>query len=292
MDREGDQFRVLTEVTSCCSDFVIRASHLDRVLANSEAGYHDLREAARAAPIILEREVHLPRRRKTNTNVRPKSPHPPRDARSARLRVAATTVELRRSWGIAAAEAPARMSVNVVRVFEIDQPPGEEPVEWVLLTSLPVESSEDVAFIVDCYRLRWLIEEFFKAVKTGCQYEKLQLESEKTLTNALAIVLPIAWQMLLLRHLSRSEEKAPATQVLTDAQLDALRVAAPVRLSRRPTARDALLAVAALGGHITNNGEPGWLVLYRGFRDLMLFEIGWSAGRRRQRRQTKRSDQS
>jgi hypothetical protein len=67
---------------------------------------------------------------------------------------------------------------------------------------------------------------------------------------------------------------------------------APLRLPRRPTVREALLAVAALGGHIKNNGAPGWLVLYRGFRDLTLLEIGWSTGRRIQRRETRRSDQS
>jgi hypothetical protein len=292
MDREGDQFRVLTEVASWRSDFVIRASHLDRVLAGCEVGHQNLRAAARAAPTLLERDVHLSRRHKSDKSSRLKSPHSPRDARSARLHVAVTTVVLRRSWGISAAEAPARINVNVVRVFEIDPPAGEKPVEWVLLTSLPIETPDDVAFIVDCYRSRWIIEEFFKAVKTGCQYERLQLESKKTLTNALAMILPVAWQMLLLRHVSRSDDKAPATSVFTDAQIDVLRNVAPLRLPRRPTVREALLAVAALGGHIKNNGAPGWLVLYRGFRDLTLLEIGWSTGRRIQRRETRRSDQS
>src|SRR5262249_6933002 len=151
---------------------------------DSEVGHPDLNTAALAAPVLLERDVHLSRRRKTDQNPCLKKSNPPREARTARLQVAATTVELRRSWAILAAEAPPRRPVNDVRVSKIDQPDGEKPVEWVLLPSFPIDRPDDVAFIVDCYRLRWLIEELFKAIKTGCQYEKLQLESEKTLTNA------------------------------------------------------------------------------------------------------------
>ena len=57
-------------------------------------------------------------------------------------------------------------------------------------------------------------------------------------------------------------------------------------LPARPTVRDAMLAIAALGGHVKNNGDPGWLVLGRGLHDLLLLELGWRA------REEARSDQS
>ena len=64
-------------------------------------------------------------------------------------------------------------------------------MEWVLWTSEPVETAEQVAQVVDGYRTRWLIEEYFKALKTGCAFEERQLRSIRTLTNALGLRHPL-----------------------------------------------------------------------------------------------------
>ena len=77
------------------------------------------------------------------------------------------------------------------------------PVRWVLLTTLPVDSVEQVELVIDCYRRRWLIEEYFKAIKTGCAYEKRQLESSDTLLNALALFVPLLGVCSQLRYLAR-----------------------------------------------------------------------------------------
>jgi len=274
MDREGDQYAVFAEAERLASNYVIRAKHLDRTLVENSEGFRSVHDASVAAPVLLEREVHLSPRAKRWRNTKLDKPTTaPRAARTARLNVSATTVDARRSWGVLTKDAPPQLRINVVRVFEIEAPDGEFPVEWVLLTNLPIATTADVEFVIDCYRRRWLVEELFKALKTGCNYEKLQLESRKTLTNALAVMLPIAAQMLRLRGLARSDQSTPASAVVTKSQLDALR-AVERKLSPRPTARDVLLAIAGLGGHIKNNGDPGWLVLYRGWRDLMLIEMG------------------
>jgi hypothetical protein len=105
--------------------------------------------------------------------------------------------------------------------------------------------------------------------------------------NALAIFAPVAWRLLLLRHLARTDDKAPATIALTPKQLVVLRAVARRPLPARPTAKDAMLAVASLGGHLRSNGDPGWLVLGRGLHDLLLLELGWRA-----REEAARSDQS
>ncbi len=136
-------------------------------------------------------------------------------------------------------------------------------------------------------QISWTVEEFFKALKTGCQYERRQLETADSLLNALAIFAPVAWRLLLLRHLARTEGSAPATAALTSSQLDVLRAVAKKPLPVRPTARQAMLAVAALGGHLKSNGDPGWLVLGRGMHDLLLLELGWRA-----REEAERCDQS
>lgn len=261
-DREGDQFPLLQGLTDADRPFVIR-SFQDRRLV--EGDQVRLRAAACAAKVALRREVPLSPRPKL---FGPKAKrHPARRFRLARLSFAATTVELKRS----------SLSVNVIHVFERKPPSGQPAVEWFLLTNLPIDSDEAIAFAVDCYRARWTIEEYFKALKSGCQFEKRQLESAHSLLNALAILAPVAWRLLLLRHLARGPARGPASDALTPKQLEVLRAVAKKPLPRRANARDAMLAVAALGGHLKNNGDPGWLVLGRGMHDLLLLELGWRA---------------
>ncbi|HTA17763.1 MAG TPA: IS4 family transposase [Polyangia bacterium] len=281
MDREADSYAIFAALIERQRSFVIR-SFQDRVLADEDE--NRLRAAARSSRTTFRREVPL--------SPRPAKPgpqgkrHPARRLRVARLRFAATSVELPRPRDNRAV-ATASIPLNVVHVFEPKPPPGEPAVEWFLLTSLPVNTPEEIAFAVDCYRGRWTIEEFFKALKTGCQYERRQLETADSLLNALAIFAPVAWRLLLLRHLARSEGAAPATAALTSSQLDVLRAIAKKPLPARPTARQAMLAVATLGGHLKSNGDPGWLVLGRGMHDLLLLELGWRA-----REEAARSDQS
>jgi DDE family transposase len=231
------------------------------------------------SPVLLTREVALSARKKTRVAPVEARVHPPRNARTAKLAVAAERVTLQRPR-YTTSKLPATLVVNVIRVVEFDVPAGEAPVEWLLLTSLPIATPDEVAAVVDGYRRRWIIEEFFKALKTGCRYEERQLEDAHSLLNALATFAPIAWQLLRLRYVARQDPAPPATTVLTATQLKVLR--ARVNLSDQPSARDALLAVASLGGHLKSNGDPGWQVLARGYHDLLLLEAGWLArgGRR------------
>jgi hypothetical protein len=269
-DREGDQYALLSALTNAERPFVIR-SFQDRRLAGEDEGR--LRAAALAAKVTLRREVPL--------SPRPKFPgpkgkrHPARRHRVAHLSFAATKVELRRTPD-AEKSSGATMPVNVIHVFERKPPLGEPAVEWFLLTNLPIDCEDDISFAVDCYRARWTIEEYFKALKTGCQFEKRQLGSAHSLVNALALFAPVAWRLLLLRHLAKTK-KLPASHALTAKQIEVLHAVSKSPLRARPTARDAMLAVASLGGHVKSNGDPGWLVLGRGMHDLLLLEMGWRA---------------
>jgi hypothetical protein len=267
IDREGDSYPLLTKLVGERRDFVIRAAH-DRLL---DGPIRKLKEAARQAPTVIEREVGLSARRKKGPAHKG---YPARRRRPARLSIAGTKVVLapRITGG-----GPAHLALNLVHVFELGPPTGEPPVEWLLLTTLPVGSPKALEYVVDAYRARWIIEEYFKALKTGCQYEKRQLESAHALLNALAVLVPVAWRLLLLRHFAREDASRPATDALTAAQVAVLKATAKKPLPTSPSVRDALLAVAALGGHIKNNGEPGWQVLGRGFRDLLILEMGWQA---------------
>jgi hypothetical protein len=147
--------------------------------------------------------------------------HPPRAARIAELEFSATTVVLSRP-GYQSKDLPSTLTLNVVRVFEPSPPSGAEPVEWLLYTTEPIDTPEDVANVVDIYRARWLIEECNKALKTGCRYEQHQFESRDALLTLLALTLPIACELLWLRASAREQPERPASEVLTPVQLSIL----------------------------------------------------------------------
>ncbi len=272
MDREADGYDILAGLVERGRRFVIR-SQFDRVVVGEPEDVR-LGEALEHAPVVLEREVHLSARVKRKGDPPSKAAkHPRRAARTAHLLVSAAAIPLRRpdqtKTGL-----PDTLTIHVVRVRETGAPPGVEPVEWRLLTTEAIDSPEDVAAIVDAYRARWLIEEYFKALKTGCAYEQRQLESMRALLNALAVFAPIAWQLLALRQLSRTADRTPATDLLAPLKLKILRAHKDTRHMPCTTVREAMLAIARLGGHIKNNGDPGWIVLGRGFEDLLLLELG------------------
>lgn len=271
-DRESDQYALMSPMVEAGQRFVFRAKH-DRVVETEEGKRH-VREWVERAEAMLEREVPLSGRLAESAPVARKT-HPPRKARVAKLKVASTTADLRRPQYCEG--MPASATVNVVHVFETEAPEGQTPVDWLLYTTEPVATKEDIATVVDYYRARWLIEELNKALKTGCVVQQRYLESYEALLNMLALSLPIAVELLALRSLARTDSSRPSTDIFTRGQLAALR-----HLSHRPvpskaTVKDVLWCIAGLGGHIKNNGEPGWQVLQRGMNEFLSFAAGWCA---------------
>ena len=281
MDREGDSYELFATLMQHSDRFVVRLTHDRRVVPREVGAPDKLSETLPRTAHLFERQVTLsPRPGSRQPHSR--QLHPPRAGRVATLRFAAQRVHLQRPHDAPKNSPwPATLAVHVVYGWEVEPPPGEAPVEWRLITTEPIDTIDQVQRIVDSYRTRWLIEEFFKALKTGCAYEKRQLESLDTLLVALALLAPIAWQLLLLRHLARTLPDASATSVLTARQIHVLRASPPgAKLPSMPTIRDALHAVARLGGHLRQNGEPGWLVLTRGMQKLRDMEAGWAAAER------------
>jgi hypothetical protein len=284
MDREADSFTILSRLIGAQARFVIRLCHDKRI---DDSSYLLFKTADLRSVMSTARTVPLSRRRPSRSTTK-NAQHPPRAERLAKLELRAAAMKItkpkrpRYQTGY-----PSFVSVNIVTVQEVDAPAGEEPVCWRLITTEPIDTPEQVEAIVDAYRSRWRIEEFFKALKTGCAFEKRQLESIRTLINALAVFSIIAWRLLLLRSVARASPGGPATAVLNTDQVKLLQrlstMSGPgvpkVHMPPTPTAEDALRAVAALGGHIKNNGPPGWIVLGRGYDSLLLLELGWRAAR-------------
>jgi hypothetical protein len=272
MDREGDAYALFAMMLEQGDQFVVRGCYDRRLLEGKVS------ELFTGAPLMAQRNVPLTRREK-KTNRNDYKRHPPRHQRVAQVEIRARALSMRRPCDLR--EGPDSLALHLVYVLETGAPEGEPPLSWWLWTSLPISTEVEVLAVVDAYRARWVIEEYFKALKTGCALEERQLESARSLQNALALFMPIAWLLLRMRSISRARPDSPGETLLSPSQLSLLRGLYRDRcrrdLPQSPTAHQTTLALAALGGHIPNNGPPGWIVLGRGLDRLLNVESGLRA---------------
>jgi hypothetical protein len=278
MDREGDDYAMFAQLVSHRHRFIVRAKH-NRLLDTDVASEpNKLNEAVARITCAIERKATLSKRVDAARSPAQKRIHPSRGARIARLAFGAAQLTFKRPT-TQLETLPETLSLNVVRVWEPQPPAGEPPVEWTLVTNEAIDTDDDIIRVIDGYRARWTIEEFFKALKTGCAYEARQLEDYEGLVNALAVFTPIACQLLLLRSEARRAPNAPANLLVADDHIEVLRALGRNPLPPTPTARDILLAIAALGGHIKYAPDPGWLTLARGYAELITLTRGWTAAK-------------
>ena len=265
LDSEADSFRIFEHAQALRANFVIRLSHIRRTDDGSVS------DELAHSPVVLRRTVAESARRRKST---PRSSHGERRARDAELSVRCARVTIQPPQHSA---GNAEIELNVLQILEEKPAEGSEPIVWMLATSLPIGKPSEIERIIDIYRARWVVEEFHKALKTGCMFEKRQLESFEALTTLLALSYPVVCELLRVRSRAR-QSGLPASDVLRQSMLDCLRAHPKARpLSANPTAEEALAVIAAMGGHIKWNGPPGWQSLAAGYMQLLAFEQGWLA---------------
>jgi hypothetical protein len=181
------------------------------------------------------------------------------------------------------------LEIDAVLAREEDPPPHVTPLEWLLLTTLPVNTFEQAQQRLSWYSVRWAIEVFHRTLKSGCRIEDRQLENARRLENCLAIDMVVAWRILYLRHLSRVDPEAPCTVYFAPHEYEALYAVTHhgTALPKKPiTIRQATHMVAMLGGFLgrKGDGEPGTETLWRGLQRLDAICIGWLAAHQTFRR--------
>jgi hypothetical protein len=268
-DRGADNFEVYCRLLQNDQDWVIRVARLNRIVRHGE---REMPLKTYLGLLPLAGTYELSYRSKT---------HGPRTAR-IEVRFGTVTVPAPRQQSPWLREQGiALICMNVVEVREVGAPAGVTPLHWVLFTSLPVATFEDVWTVIEYYEKRPVVEEFHKALKTGCRVEERQYETAPRLEAITGLLSVVAVRLLQLRCASRQTPERPATEVVPQdwiIVLSGLRGGRPIR-----TVRDFFRQLAGLGGHLLRkcDGEPGWMTLWRGFEKLHLALRGFRVKRRK-----------
>ena len=177
----------------------------------------------------------------------------------------------------------AALCVWAVRIWEPETPPGEEPLEWILLTNVPVNDTADAPERVGWYERRWIVEELHKGMKTGCGIESFQFDTVEAVEPAIAVISAVATTLLGLRDAARAPDAAtrPATDAVDPEYVRVLAEHYGSRLGPPPSVLQFYMHVARLGGHQNRKGDgfPGWLTLWRGWMRLQSILDGYRTAR-------------
>jgi Transposase Tn5 dimerisation domain len=263
-DSEADLYEMFQTVQDLGAKVVVGASQ-DRAVVDSGR----MRQVLSTRPVSGYLKVEIPAQQG-------------RAARSATVEVRYGDLTLRPPYRAPSCRAQLRsVTVSAVWVREIDAAADvEQPLEWLLLTNVPVSRFEEAVERVRWYRLRWPIEVFHRVLKSGCQVEACRLNQADELIRYLTLKSVIAWRLFWMVQISRAHPDAACTIVVSEHEWQAL-YAAIHRTSAlpetMPTVRQVVRWIAQLGGFLGRkcDGEPGVTVMWRGWHRLHDLATMW-----------------
>lgn len=273
-DSESDVYDVLeTAAVADDLDWIVRAGQ-NRALSDDEEPRR-LRERVAANPESFRQTIAV-RGRRALTACETRGRRQSRESRRAEVTVRAARVTLRPPYR--PNRKPTATTLNVVLVREELAPPDEEPVEWLLLTSLPIDDVEQVRQVIDYYRVRWMIEVFFRVLKSGCRIEQRRFEALDRVLACLAVYLIVAWRTLYICRLGRSRPEMSCETIFEPAEWKAT-----WKIVRRqdppkspPALGEIVKLVARLGGYVERpKSPPGSQALWIGLQRVHDFAICW-----------------
>ena len=259
-DRGEDIFGVYEQARCNNADWLIRSARDRSVTASAGTGH--LFEYARSLPAAGKRKLTT-RRKQTGGPV------------EANLSVAFGEVGLRPVKYEREYRDLEPIRCSVVRVWETDPPKGVAPLEWMLLTSLECTSPEQALRIAEGYALRWLIEEFHKCEKTGCQVQERRLQHVDRLEPLLGLLSVLAVWLLTLKYVARDHPDQPAAASAENRMVHLMARSLGKRADTL-TIGELWRGIGRLGGHPGRKGDGpvGWLRAWRGWQNFQLILFG------------------
>jgi hypothetical protein len=280
-DSEADILEVLATGMEAPGtvDWIVRSCQ-DRALVDdldeSRAALEYLHEELLAAPVLFRQTITV-RGRTAKVACEDRSRRQPRQTREAVVAVRAARVTLR---------APERASgqlpdvtVHAVLVTEVDPPAGDAAVEWLLLTSLPIDTIDQVRAVIQYYGTRWMIEILIRVLKSGCRVEKRRFEHVDRLLPCLATYLIVAWRTLYVCRLGRSCPEIDCEAVFEPAEWRSVYQVVKRQEPPKspPKLQEMVRLVAQLGGYVNRKrrDEPGPQTVWLGLQRLHDIALCW-----------------
>lgn len=271
-DCEADMYDIFVEARDQSgprAEYILRAkedrSTLERDPESGPQAYRKVRE-----------EVARSERRTTKTIELCQTPK--RAARQAHVEIRAIAVQVKPPQ---ARKHLLPVTHNVVLVEEVGGPGDGTDLCWLLLTTLPIDTLDEVLTILEYYLARWVVEIYFRTLKTGCRVEEIQLETTVRLQRCLAFYKIIAWRILYLTYLNRTCPKLPCTAVFEESEWKSVwRVVTKKAIPKKPPLLSKFMQLLTqLGGYNNRATEPapGPQSLWIGLRRMTDFATAWLA---------------
>lgn len=173
------------------------------------------------------------------------------------------------------------VTINAVMAIEENPPEGVEPLIWVFLTTLPVDTFEQVSLVIQYYLCRWEIEVFFKILKSGCEVEERRLTGD-VIIPLIAIFLIIAWRIMYAMKMGRSCPEISCETLFSASEWKSVHkiLNKEAKLPDQPPSLGVFIKmIGSLGGYLNrkNDPPPGPKAMWIGFNRMYDFALAWEA---------------
>jgi hypothetical protein len=266
-DREADIYELFQEAAQDPQGprLLIRAERSRNRRVEQEEETEALWPRMEAEPIAGMIQVAVPRREA-------------RPARTAQVEVRFAQVVLTPPTRLKASQA-SPLSVWVVYAREVNYlAEVKEPLDWMLLTTVPTESFPEACQRLRWYSRRWGIEVYHRTIKSGCRIEDRRLQNADSLEACLALDLVVAWRVHWLTWVGRENPDAPCDQILKPDEWRVLSVwATGTTAPTAPRAQEATRWIGKMGGWLARGKQdhPGTTCMWRGLLRLQIMVEGY-----------------
>lgn len=236
------------------------------------------KELARNAPLIATQVIDI-RERDAKIGDGKSARSRSRKARQAIIEIHATKVEILRPKDTPS-KLPEKLTLNVVLCEEVNPPDGEDPICWLLVTTLPIETEEQIRDVIKYYCIRWQIEVFFRTLKSGCRIEYRRFEHIDRVVNCLAILSMIAWRVMYLCYMGRTCPDMDCELIFEPSEWKSVYAVLrkPIPKTGCPKLNEVIRAIAQLGGFIDRpKNVPGTQSIWTGIQRCYDLSNAWIA---------------
>lgn len=176
--------------------------------------------------------------------------------------------------------APKSVVVNAVLVEESNPPADEPAIRWLLITTLPIDNSEQIQTVIRHYCVRWQIEVYFRTLKSGCRIEQRRLETLDRMMNCVALMMVVAWRVAYVSYLGRTCPDMSCEAVFEPCEWKSVYAVLNRKIPDHgcPKLQEVVRAIATLGGFVDRTGhEPGTQTVWTGLQRCYDLSTGWNA---------------